>query len=338
MIPPGLFDTPDLHFFAFEGDRALFRRMDRSHYHRSIFLDGRILASDDATLSLPLDELLARMADAPKRPVGWIFHIAHCGSTLLARALDLPERSLVLREPRPLRQLGIERARGEGEGWRERLALAETFAGRRYRADSPVIVKANVPVNFMLDALLPAAAAAPAIMLYFPLRAYLQAILRSPGHRTWVVNVTTQLEPALVRLAGDIRALDVPERAALLWLAQMRCYAEALIGHARARSLYAETLFETPRTAIAAAAVHLGMPLGDGELDALEGQKAFGSYSKDPAIPFDNEARLAQREAMKARLDPEISRARRWLDLRLAEIPLPERLDRPLIGTSPPLL
>ena len=318
-----LFASPDHHLFAFEGDQAIFRTMDRDAYHRSIFLDQRIAALDHAQVRVPvaaLTEFRDRRGIAAPR-TAWIFHVAHCGSTLLARALDRPDGNLVLREPRPLRQLGLTRDPA-GDAWRARLRLAAVMAGRRYRPDAPTIVKANVPVNFIASDLLALDPEAPAILLYFPLRAYLLAVLRSPAHRQWVVNVTTQLD--IAGLAG----LDVAERAAALWLAQMRLYAELLAQYPGVRSLHADELLDAPHPALAAAAAHFGV---NADLDPDE---LLATYSKVPGQAFDNAARLRLRADSAALLGAEIERARRWVEGR----PLPARLDRPLVGASPALL
>jgi hypothetical protein len=318
-----LFASPDHHLFAFEGDLAVFRTMDRGAYHRSIFLDQRIAAVDHSEMRVPVAALTefreSRGIAAPR--TAWIFHVAHCGSTLLARALDRPEGNLVLREPRPLRQLGLTRDPA-GDAWRARLHLAAAMAGRRYRTDLPTIVKANVPVNFIAADLLALDPEAPAILLYFPLRAYLLAVLRSPAHRQWVVNVTTQL-----RLA--VAGLDVAERAAALWLAQMHIYADLLARYPGTRSLNADELLGAPRRVLAAAAAHFGAELAAAELGAL-----LATYSKSPGLAFDNDARLSLRAESARSLGPELERARRWVEGR----PLPLRLDRPLVGASPPLL
>src|SRR5690349_292551 len=232
-----LFAIPDRHLFAFEGDQAILVEMDREAYRRSIFLDRRIQPAGPA-MQLPVAALTAALdaaAPAATGP-GWIFHIAHCGSTLLARALDLPARSLVLREPLALRQLAVDRTLSPSAR-QDRLRLAAALFGRRYRAEAPAIVKANVPVNFIAAEIMALAPAAPAIFLYFPLRPYLLAILRSEGHRTWVRNVTTQLQPAITAVAGDIAGLDIAERAAALWLAQLRLYAGMIAAFPNARSL-----------------------------------------------------------------------------------------------------
>jgi hypothetical protein len=334
--------TPDHHLFAFEADQAIFAAMDRVAYRRSIFLDRRIQAARPETAAVPVAALAEYLDRNPPAaaPNGWIFHIAHCGSTLLARALDLTDRSLVLREPLALRQLGVALAQSAAsdEGWRSRLRIATRLYRRRYRTDAPAIVKANVPVNFIASDILENDPGTPAILLYFPLRAYLLAILRSPQHRNWVTNVTGQVQPALARLAGDLEGADIPERAAALWLAQMRLYADMLERFPETKSLHAEEVFDAPRPALAAAAAHLGIRLSDGELEEIVAGDLFSTYSKTPGQAFDNRRRLELRAETAAFAGAEIDRARRWVEGRLGDYPLPPALARPLAGPSPPLL
>jgi hypothetical protein len=315
--------------------------MDRDAYRRSIFLDRRISAARAPAVAVPARDLIAHAAAhaAPPPRAGWIFHIAHCGSTLLARALDRPDDSLVLREPLALRQLGVARA-GDGadEDWRARLHLVAALAGRRYRPDAPAIVKANVPVNFIAADIMALDPSAPAIFLYFRLRAYLLAVLRTADHRAWVQNITTQLAPAIAAAIGPVGEVDIAERAAALWAAQMRLYADAIRSFAQARSLDAEHLFAAPRPALAAAAAHFGVGIGDADLDDIVGGEIFATYSKGPDQAFDNMARLALQAETARRLDPEIARARHWLEARLARNPLPERLGKPLAGSDARLL
>jgi len=331
--------TPDLHLFAFEGDRATLVPMDRAAYQRSIFLDRRISPARPQGYQFPVDALTSHLDSHPHATprTGWIFHVAHCGSTLLARAIDHPDRSLVLREPLALRQLGVQRAPTD-RGWQSRLRLTTSMLGRRYHPGAPAIVKGNVPVNFIAANILALDPTAPAIFLYFPLRAYLLAILRSDDHRRWVANVTTQLQPALAEAAGDVTGLDPVERAAALWLAQMRFYAETIDLFPQARSLHAEDLFNRPSDVLAAAARHFGVALSDDEIATIVGGPLFATYAKQPGQRFDNQARLAVQADSERRLGPELERARRWVEARLRERSLPERLERALAGASPRLL
>ncbi|MET1111747.1 MAG: hypothetical protein ABWX67_09505 [Allosphingosinicella sp.] len=301
-----LFASPDHYLQSFEGDAAIFVPMDRAAYHNSIFLDHRIFPASNGSMRVPV----AALGGEVRRPAatGWIFHVAHCGSTLLARALDDPSLNLVLREPLALRQQAFARDP-------ERLALTAAMLSKRYREDLPTIVKANVPVNFLLPDLVALDPQAQSIFLYSSLRDYLLAILRSDNHRGWLQRVTAQLAAYL----GDLSPLSDAERCAALWLAQMRAFTAAIELMPNARALDAEAFFAAPRPILKAAAAHLGVPLGDGAIEAIVAGPLFSTYSKNPELPFDNEARLARRAELEAPLAPELDRAQAWIEAETGE-------------------
>ena len=303
-----LFASPDHYLHSFEGGAAVFMPMDRAAYHRSIFLDGRISPAADQVMKLPAEAL----ADPDRKPAstGWIFHVAHCGSTLLARALDRPSANLVLREPLALRQMALAPDPA-------RLGLTLAMLSKRYRGDLPTIVKANVPVNFLLPALVAADPGAPAVFLYATLPDYLLAILRSDNHRDWLRRVTSQLAAYL----GPLDGVSDAERCAALWLAQIRAFAEALSLMPNARALDSEDFFATPQPVLRAAADRLGVEMSDPEIEATVHGPLFSTYSKNPEQAFDNEARLARRAALEAPLAKEMDEARRWIEAAAAGDP-----------------
>jgi hypothetical protein len=295
-----LLASPDHYLHALDGEDAVFVPMDRAAYHRSIFLDGRISAAATGSMRLPLAALSGHVT--PPARTGWIFHVAHCGSTLLARALDVPEQNLVLREPLALRQLALAPDP-------ERLAVVAAMLGKRYRPDAPTIVKANVPVNFMLPELVALDPTAPAIFLYLELRDYLLAILRSADHRAWLHRVTGQLAAHL----GDMAGLGDGERAAALWLAQTRAYARALGSLANGRSLNAERFFSDPARVLVAAAQHFAVPIDAAAAEVITKGPLFATYSKNPSVAFDNAARVQRRQALASTLETEIAAGEAWI-------------------------
>lgn len=299
-----LFASPDHYLHSFEGGAAVFMPMDRAAYHRSIFLDARISPAAAQVMKVPAGAI-ADPARTPA-PTGWIFHVAHCGSTLLARALDRPSTNLVLREPLALRQLALSPDP-------PRLALTMAMLSKRYRSELPTIVKANVPVNFLLPELARIAPGARAVFLYATLRDYLLAILRSDDHRSWLRRVTRELAPHL----GDLSGLSDAERCAALWLAQVRAFDRTMGRMPNARSLDAEDLFTDPAPVLKAAAAHLEVPMSGEEVDSTVGGALFATYSKDPDQPFDNAARLARKAELEGPLAREIDEARRWLEARV---------------------
>lgn len=335
-----LFASPDHYLFAFDGDLALFREMDAAAYRRSIFLDRRIDPAGPGMLKVPIGPLLAHGTPRQTAPIGWIFHIAHCGSTLLARGLDGPEDGLVLREPLPLRQLAVEATaafadRPADAGWQSGLRLVAAMLARSYEGVAPTVVKANVPVNFILPELMALDPEAKAILLHFSLDDYLAAILRSPEHRAWLASVMQEIAPAIEADVGPIDGLDDAERAAALWLTQMRIYARALDRWPQLRSLDAEHLFDAPQATIIAARAYFGRT---GPADPATITALTSTYAKNPQAAFDNAARLERRAAIRRQIAPELTRGNDWVRKRLAACPLPDRLARPLIDEGARLI
>jgi hypothetical protein len=335
----GIFETPDLFLHSFEEPNALFLEMDRDAYFRSIFTDRRISPKNANQHRARCTDLFAEMESVQPQPICYIFHIAHCGSTLLARALDLKEENLVCREPFSLRQLGVRAAHGGGGEFDRQVRLARTMLGRRYNPAGPVIVKANVPVNCMIPALMQPAPDQPAIFLYYALEDYLLAILRSPMHRGWVQHVSDELRPGIEALTGP-RVADesAAVMAARLWLTQMLQFEQALGAYPNARSLCAEDLFESPSSTLAASFSHFGQAQSAQTVAAIVQSDLFTRYSKDPKHQFDNAQRVERRAKLKVELAPELDVARAWVIQQPAAGQLPARLAKPLAGDGCVLL
>jgi hypothetical protein len=336
MNPQLILRNPDLFLHSFEERDAVLFEMDRDAYFRSIFTDKRISPKSPEPQRVPLADLFAATEKVEPSPIRYIFHIAHCGSTLLARALDLKDSNLVCREPFTLRQLGVMSANGGGEGFEKRTQLVRVMLGRRYSPDAPVIVKANVPVNFMIPALMQPQADEPAIFLHYGIEDYLLAILRSQMHRGWVQHVSNELGAGIEKIAGPRDDESIPVLAARLWLTQMKQFEEALAAYPNAKSLGAEDLFERPKEVIAAAFAHFGQPQSETTIDAIVASELFSRYSKDPRHQFDNVQRVERRAKLKVELASELDAARGWIASRAGA--LPPRLAKPLLGEGPLLL
>jgi len=64
----------------------------------------------------------------------------------------------------------------------------------------------------------------------------------------------------------------------------------------------------------------------------------FSTYSKNPALAFDDAARRQRQAAQAAALAPEIAAAHRWVHAQTRESPLPDALPRPLVASGRSLL
>jgi hypothetical protein len=333
-----LAEDPSLFLLALEPRAAHFQRMSRDEFHRSIFLDKRIAGAAESRFQVPIDIIRHQQWPEPSsRPVGLIFHVAHCGSTLLARALDLPGRSLVLREPTAIRRLGVE-ARATGTVDRDILRFALSLLGKRWDGDAPVVVKANVPANFIADEILAIEGDVPAILLYLPLNNYVAAVMRTEAHAKWVDTVFEELRLADSGWIASGNPASTPERAGCLWYAQMQIFAEVIATNPRARSLDAHMLFERPAETVHQAAELFGIAISTEEAEEIAAGDIFATYSKNPTLDYDLEVRAAREEDAMRRLASPIAEAQSWVRRACTSKPIPDSFDRPLIGGPVALL
>lgn len=346
---PALVDDPSLYPFAFDFDQdvAQILSMDRAALHRSIFLDGRIDRTKAAIHRISLPVMLDAYTGPPlaERPVGMIFHVAQCGSTLLARALDHPGRSLSLREPYALRQLGVlaggdahETGRLDEVRYGQMLHMVLSMYGKRWPFESAVVVKANVPVNCIAEQVMGLNPQAPAVTLYFGLEDYVAAVMRTEGHENWVETVYAELRLDRHPLVCGAVPRSTAERTAALWFMQMKAFEAVLTGFANTRSLDAADFLESPVPAIAAAAQLFGVQLSEADLRAMVGGDLFQTYSKNPTLDYDPEVRLAREAQSKTRLAAEIDAAFAWAEAAKARHGLVEAFAKPLSGATRALL
>ena len=342
-----LFDAPDLFLWQFDGSQALFVGMGRNAYHNSIFCDQRIMATSRDIVRIDCSRLQEFLSSRPPREsrLNYIFHVAHCGSTLLARALDVKEANIVYREPPVLRQLGAESAsafygRTPPPEWQQKLDLSVALLNRSYSNDGPIVVKANVPVNFMIPALLDAGGGA--LLLYVSLENYLLAVLKSPTHRAWVAAISTELGSAIEAVTGigadERKGLGIPEAASCLWMAQIAIFDETLKANSNVRSLDAETFYGYPESTLQKCFEFLGQAVDESAVAEIVNGELFTRYSKDPRQSYDNETRLAQREAIRVQLAGDIEKGRDWVNRHVGQCEIPAVLGSPLTDDVTPLL
>ena len=291
--------VPMLHDAAFMpfrldavGRRMLFVRLDRAQRARAAFLDERVLSEKPDGAWVPLDALPPLTGAPPE--CHFLFHIGHCGSTLLSQLLAEHPQTQVLREPLTLRALaeqqrdaGLPEGRFSREAWQ---ALLHDTVGRLARPLAPdqrCIIKATSSCNGLVSPLLATFSGARAIFMDMPLRPYLATLLKSPDSvRDAITTAPARLAWLRERVGEDatlqLHRLTLPQQCAMVWLAE----------HARRKALQAgpegervlhvdfERLLETPEPMLEAIAGHLGWDAA--WVGAAKTSSAWARYSKAP--------------------------------------------------------
>lgn len=291
--PPAPFDDPE--FLPYRLDpvlrRALWLRMPREARERAAFLDERAMPASPEGAWAGLASIEA--VPVPLQTAHAIFHIGHCGSTLLSRVLEATPAVQSLREPMPLRTLVDAWSTRGTPTARLSAAQADVLLAGTWRALSrplapatQVVVKPTSRCIPLAGPLLDAFPDLRAVLLDMPLRPWLATLFKS---ETSLTDVATAADERLAWLQSQglatglaLHALDLPAQCALGWLAeQLRFDALATGPHAaRVLRLDFEDVLASPAAEIARLRAHFGF-------DAAAQAAALASphwqrYSKAP--------------------------------------------------------
>lgn len=326
--PRDILDDPE--YLPFKLDPAkglvLYVRVPARQRAESPFLDERLLDADSEGAWLPMATLAA-----PTRPpagrVDFIFHIGHCGSTLLSRLLQAWPEVQSLREPLPLRTLAELRRAGPGhERWQALLAGLLGAWTRTLPPQRRTLIKATSSCNDLAEPLLEWSPGARALLLDQPLQPWLATVFKSEGSiRDVIAGHAGRVQ--WLRAVPGAHTLPVPaspfEACAMAWLVEQLRFAglqEAWPG--RVRRIDFEDLLAAPRRVLAAATAFL--ELGPEGVDACLRLPAWQRYSKAEQQDYGPADREHDLRLARARFAPALAAAAEWA--RAATLRWPEPL------------
>jgi len=299
---------------------------DETAYQSASFLDDRILGPDTRGAWLPIERVAAsaRRGQHP-RPLHYILHTGHVGSTLLSRLLDSTGSVLSLREPLPLRTLADA---GDVLGRPESLLseaqfelLLDTFVrlwSRGYPTTRCVVLKATSAAARLAPLLLRRNAASRAVYLNLRAEPYLATLLAGPnspvdlrGHgaermRRLRNHIATPLQP--------LHALTPGELTAMSWLAESLTRRD-ILDQSPDRVLaldFDAFLGDMPRV-MQQVVDHLQLVTEPGWVTQLGSNPALARYSKSPDHEYSPALRAQVLDRARIEHRVEIRRGLDWL-------------------------
>jgi len=303
-------------------------RMDARAYRAASFLDDRILGAATQGAWLPgpaVTEAARRIADP--RPLHFIFHTGHVGSTLLSRLLDETGGVLGLREPLALRSIADAH---DLLSSRESLLSDAQFASllemmlrlwsRGYDWTRAVVVKATSSAGRLAGTLLDAAPNSRAVYMSLRAEPYLATLLGG-------ANSVTDLRghgPGRMRrlLAGrelevtPLHSLSPGELAALGWLVESLTRRNAVQAHGeRILPLDFDEFMADVATGVDRVLAHFGLPRDDVTLNAVSRSPVLQQYSKAPEMPFPPDERALRLAESRRDNRGEIAKGMAWLEM-----------------------
>jgi Arc/MetJ family transcription regulator len=303
-------------------DALLMVRVDARTLAEASFLDERIVTRNAQAGWFTWPQVAERLgAGCAATPAHYLFHIGHCGSTLISRLLG--ELGIVqLREPLPLRTLAEVQvdldafeSRWSRTTFAARLAL---LAALFDRGDGPRAVKATSHCNDLAPALLAGHATRCATIIFTRLRPYLANVLAGPNSRLDLLGTAPQ---RLRRLAaridspvGRLHEMSPGVLAGMSWVAETASLAATLDGQppGRVLTLDFDRFLADLRPALRRLADHLAPGIEDSVIARAAASPTLSRYSKSPEHAYDLALRRAVREDAERCFGAEIRAGLSW--------------------------
>jgi hypothetical protein len=281
------------HSFDAKSDRVMLLRMSAADYRLSSFLDSRMLAPGMRAAWFDYAPVAMSAGLIRPKPLHFIFHIGHVGSTLLSRLLDEVPGVLGLREPHPLQTLAemADETPG-GERYLARLKIFLRLWSRGFEATNAVVVKATSIAGRIAPDILAAVPEMKAVYLHLPAQAYITAILAAASGQ----EDLKIFEVLRRRRLSAILGRELPpggsagELAAIAWMVERHSLEQAkAAGGARVVLFDCDVLLGDLEKNLAQILVHFGLPP---VAERLAKSPSLSRYSKAPEqMAFSPQAR-----------------------------------------------
>jgi hypothetical protein len=269
-------------------DAVLLVQLTEAELNEHSFLDERIFRPDMTFEWVPWDQFEAQAASLPGEPPSYIFHIGHCGSTLLSRLVAAATGASALREPLPLRTFAIDRADGNAG------MLGAEELGRRLRLFervwAPATVKATSVCSNSIDLV---DADAPVVFLYQQAETHLAVILAGENALQDLRGFGQNRYRRLAALAPDLPPLanlSIGELAAVTWLAEVSSGSQSMQGR-EALKLDFDTFLQRPEDSLANICKALDLNATAESCTAAVAGPIMRTYSKAPEHAYDAKLR-----------------------------------------------
>jgi len=329
--------SPALYPIAMDtrADAVRLIRLTKANYDAASFLDARLLTPDVPSGWGPWTELRDAAAGLPER-CHFIFHISHCGSTLLSRLLGQHPALFSLREPAILRDLAdvfltLDRPNGiwDRAEFGVRSGVYLRLWSRTFEPGQIAVIKATSFVSEMAESLMARTADSRAIFMFVRPLTFLRALL--DGAMSDIEGLAEQRLSRLHRRLGGaawrLPELSAGERVAMSWLSEMLALQDAH-DHFRTRGQWLDFdgFLAEPEAGLATALTHLGAGVASGTVHDILAGPTMSRYAKAPAYRFDARHRDQLLRQSEERHGPEIQKGTAWLDRAAATFPNAKKL------------
>lgn len=308
------------HLYDARADTLVFARLTRDAHRRAVFVDRRFVGQSQQSLPMPLSELSSDAVRRARAPMHFIFHTAHCCSTLLTRALDIPGVSMGIKEPAVLVSFAQHWANArQTPGALDAFSVTLDLLSRPLSPGETQIVKPSNVATHLIPEIFHLRPDAKALVLWSGLETFLGAIVRRGADGRAFARQVFQgfadaipLDPTFSR--EELLIQTDLQLAAQVWLMQMAFLGSVIRRHGstRIRVLNSDTFLAQPARTLRALAQHFSLALDAERCAEIAAGPVFREHAKQPLAPFDAAAHRAQNDALDEAHASEVAVTKAW--------------------------
>jgi hypothetical protein len=289
-------------------DALMFVPMELADYRAASFLDERLGKQGPWMPAAEAGRAMTGARDV--RPLHFIFHAGHVGSTLLSRLIDEADGVLPLREPLPLRALAEQFSQA-------RLELLLRLWERGFDGTSAVVLKATSSTERLAPELMTMRPEARAVMLNVAAESYLAIMLAGENSAADLNAQGAERFHRLGVLLGEAppRPTNLGELIAMSWLAERltQTQAQRALGP-RVLAIDFDAMLDALPETLARVLAHLGIACTEERVAAIARGPALSRYSKAPQHGYSPTLRREILSQVRNTYAEEIRAALKWLD------------------------
>lgn len=311
-------------------NRALFVRLKEADLRAASFLDDRLGLQGREGFWVDLDTLsaISAVVGSDTQAPHFIFHIGHCGSTLISRLLDRSTHVLGLREPLALRELAATRrelqsplSRISTGKWNELFAATLKVLGRGFLPGQRALIKATSNCNNLIDEVLGNNPTSRVILLHIPLESYLATMMKAQGGGLDALHGAPARLQFLHQLMGEespkLYELVHAEILAMGWLSELARFHQVMAAHAgqgKVLLLDFEEWLQQPDAMLESARKHLRMGASSGEEVPVMQWPEMRAYAKSPGHAYSPADRVHDLDLSRRKFADQIAVGLRFVE------------------------
>jgi len=304
-------------------DNLLLVELSAAEVSAASFLDQRVLkqTTKGTWISWPLVAEIFEKVTVEK-PAAHIFHVGHCGSTLLTRLLQFADGTQCLREPLPLRVLAQDFAdAADGRSFlspQSRLERLRTLSKMWGRGAEHTVIKATSICSDLLPHIHSIVPGSRSIFVFNRPESHIATLLAGENALIDLKGFARLRLQRLQQQTGldiELNQLSLGQLAALSWISETSSVSHSLEEYPeQIQVLEFESFLSDPAGSLFRTLQFLEIPADEQTVEKAVRSPVMQTYSKAPDVQYNAQTRAAILADSRSRFGKEITEALAWIE------------------------